>query len=381
LPTTNARLKSLFIALLASASVGCGNPITIATWLNLEPGSQVDLGTFGFPIEGGVFARIEIDLVDLLNPTGTIVVEQVRIGGFGPLVEYLCLRKDVENAVDGSFHINLLAGTQDVEFPFATIASSTFFDFVGIGELANVASPEGVEFPLHLNLDPFFATSKLDGILTLPVALDQDFVLGPGQVFPAVVDLVLAASASPPSFENQMVQDTCEPRWALQDAPLSYVLNPKSTYLHHVNEEALQEPLVIDLADVGALPGDTLEISTGGKWTGFFQTGFGVAAVFSSSDELLPVSPPAIWTQNFWGWWYFQSNRVAGAIEAGTDVVTPHSFGWLNRTDIPQDFGVPGYREIVVPAGAEYLFVTPLDNHFSDNLSTDLRISLAVVPQ
>lgn len=379
MPATRARITALLVALVASTSLGCGNPLTVATWLNLEPGSEVDLGFFAIPLEGGVFARIEIDLADLLNPHGTITVEQVRIGGFGPLIRYLCLRKDVENAVDGSFHIDVLAGTQEVDFPFATIASSTLFDESGI-EVATVASPEGLEFPTNIDLAPFFATSKLDGLLTLPVSLEQDFELDPETVFPATVNLVLSASSKPPVFERLDVLEDCEPRWALQEQPLTYVLNPKSTYLHHVNEDALQEPLIIDLADVGALPGDTLQITTGGKWTGLFQTGYGVAAVFSSSDELLPVSPPAIWTVDFFGWLNFHSNRVAGAIEAGTDVVTPLSFGWLNRTDIPQDFAVTGYREIVVPPGATHLFVTPIDNHFSDNLSSDLRISLGVDP-
>lgn len=373
-----AVLRPLMIALAASASLACGNPITLATWLNLEPGSEVDMGFAAFPLEGGVFATMDIDLVDLLNPRGTIRVEQVRIGGPAPLIGEMCLRLDTENAVDGSFHLDLLAGTQDVDFPFATVAWALFFDALGIDPIESVASPEGLAFPTDLNLDPFLATSKLDGILTLPVALEQNFELAPGQSLPATVNLVLSAASLPPVFTNQQVATICEPRWALQGAPLSYILNPKSTYLHHVNENALQEPLIIDLADVGALPGDTLQITTGGKWTGLFQTGVRVSAVFSTSDELLPVSPPALANIDFFGWLNFQSNRVAGAIDAGPDVVTPLSLGYWNRTDIPQDFEVTGSREIVVPAGAQYLFVSAIDNFFSENLSADLHVSLAV---
>ena len=60
-------------------------------------------------------------------------------------------------------------------------------------------------------------------------------------------------------------------------------------------------------------------------------------------------------------------------------MVTLLSLGLLNRTDIPQDFEITGMRQIVVPPGAEYLFVSPLDNFFSENLSADLRVYLEVV--
>ncbi|MCP5069755.1 MAG: hypothetical protein GY946_24570 [bacterium] len=378
--TRNAQILGL--ALMATAAVGCGNPLTVTTWLELAPGSQMEVLGNVTPLQGGVFTRIDVDMSDLLHLTGTIQVEQVRIAGEGGLFGSLCLRKDTLNGLPGSFSFDVLTNTQIVDFPFATIASSTFLDTFGMGEIASLASPAGLQFPTDLALfAPVFETGSMDGVVNLPVTLEQELEIVEGMAVPAVVDLVLVSSSQPPVIDGAALLDYCEPKWALQGEPLPYVINPKGTYLHHVNETNPQPPLVIDLAEIDVLPGDTLRITREGRWEGFFQGNQQrVAAVFSSTDQLNPVVPPAIAWVNFWHWLTFQSNRVPGAIEAGLNVVTPLTFAYWNRTDIPQDFEITGTVEVVVPGNAQYLFLSPIDIAYSDNITSSLRVSLSVEP-
>lgn len=374
--------QTLGLALMAAAAVGCGNPLTVTTWLELAPGSQLEALGDVTPLQGGVFTRIDVDMTNLLHLKGTIQVEQVRIAGEGGLFGSLCLRKDTLNGLPGSFSFDVLTNTQVVDFPFATIASSTFLDTFGMGEITSLASPTGLQFPTDPALfAPVFETGSMDGVLTLPVTLEQELEIVPGRAIPAVVDLVLVSSSQPPVIDGVSLLDYCEPKWALQGKPLTYVINPKGTYLHHVNEPNPQAPLVIDLAEIDVLPGDTLRITREGRWEGFLQGNQQrVAAVFSSTDELSPVVPPAIVRVNFWHWLTFRSNRVPGAIEAGWNVVTPRTFAHWNWTDIPQDFEITGTVEIVVPSNARYLFLSPIDIAYSDNVTSSLRVSLSVVP-
>lgn len=79
--------------------------------------------------------------------------------------------------------------------------------------------------------------------------------------------------------------------------------------------------------------------------------------VFSSSSTLLAAT---------------NQNRVPGAIDAGTDIVTaPTHFGAL-ATDIPQDFFISGAgTTLVIPTGAAYLFVAAHDSLYGDNTDPD----------
>ena len=373
---------TLAIVLLAALSVGCGNPLTISAWLNLEEGSQVELPGFLMPVEGGVFTRIDVDLSDLLHPQGTIQVEQVRIGGVARVGGSVCLRKDMEVETTGSFRIGLLEGTQEVDFPLATITVSSFLADRGFPELRSVASPEGLEFPLDPALfAPIIDHGTIDGVLSLPVLLDQQLELAPGYFITGAVDLLLR-SASKPAAVSSEVLAACQDIWDAQGQPLPYLVNSKGTYLHYVNEANAKEPLVIPLADVQAVPGDKLRIRTEGKWDGLFQSNLvRMAAVFSPTGEVRPVDPPFNPARGFFAWLAFRSNRIVNPIEAGTDVVTPLTFAGLNATDIPQDFEITGLRDIEVPAGAESLVVTPIDWTWTDNLSASLRVSLEVIPE
>jgi hypothetical protein len=85
-------------------------------------------------------------------------------------------------------------------------------------------------------------------------------------------------------------------------------------------------------------------------------------AVFSSSATLLPAD---------------RLNRVAGAIDAGTDVATAPTLSGARATDIAQDFSI-GRDNIRIPAGARYLFVAAPDIFYSDNADPDADFALRI---
>jgi hypothetical protein len=80
-------------------------------------------------------------------------------------------------------------------------------------------------------------------------------------------------------------------------------------------------------------------------------------AVFSSSTTLL--GPTLL-------------NRVPGAIDAGQDHTTIPTCPGNLATDIPQDFSVsPTGVDVVIPAGATYLFLATRDCFYHDNTDPD----------
>jgi hypothetical protein len=66
--------------------------------------------------------------------------------------------------------------------------------------------------------------------------------------------------------------------------------------------------------------------------------------------------------------------------DAGTDVFTPRTLWLLNPTDIRQDFEIGNATVVSVPPGARFLFLTPIDNHYDDNFSFDLRVGIDRAP-
>ena len=378
------RILTLFaVALTVTA---CGQPITIATWMEVDPSrSQIVAEMNGvesvLALEGAIFTKIRLDLSDPFNITGTIDVDQVRLGGTGNPFGQLCIRKDLANATQGSIEITVLTGEQNIEFPFAVIASSSFLEMLGLGEITAFAEPPpgSIQFPIDLDVfAPLFETGSIDGVLEMPITMEQDFMLTPEVAVPTTIQLTLVSASKPP-VASPAIASFCEPRWALQGTEVDYLVNPKSSYLHQVNE-VLRDPLIIDLAEVGALPGDVLRLDAKGEWLGLFQAHqTRVAAVFSTTDTVIPpVVKPTGW--NFYNTFYRNTSRVPHAIEAGSNVLTPWTFAWWNKTDIWEDFEITGGVDVVVPVGANYVIVTPIDIAFQDNLSTDLRVAVDVNP-
>jgi hypothetical protein len=146
-------------------------------------------------------------------------------------------------------------------------------------------------------------------------------------------------------------------------------VNPQATYLHTANADANALPTVaINLSALGLQPGDPIRLERLGDFApgGSFPDQVSMIGVFSSTDILDPAT---------------DTHRVPGAIDAGTNVFSLPTFIGAQPTDIPEDFAITGAGVVLaIPAGAQFLFVSPNDSYFSDNSDPDgdytLRITL-----
>jgi hypothetical protein len=122
----------------------------------------------------------------------------------------------------------------------------------------------------------------------------------------------------------------------------------------------------INLANLGLKPGDRIRLEV----LGDFSLAAGqlpdetrlMIGVFSSSATLLPGD---------------KLNRVAGAIDAGAEVVTAPTWHGRRDTDIAQDFAIDSIK-IRIPAGARYLFIAAPDIFSSDNTDPDADYAVRV---
>jgi hypothetical protein len=122
----------------------------------------------------------------------------------------------------------------------------------------------------------------------------------------------------------------------------------------------------INLANLGLKPGDRIRLDALGDYSlaagQLPEETREMIGVFSSSATLLPGD---------------KLNRVAGAIDAGTDVVTAPTWHGRRDTDITPDFAI-GSIKIRIPAGARYLFVAAPDIFSSDNTDPDADYAVRV---
>jgi hypothetical protein len=199
--------------------------------------------------------------------------------------------------------------------------------------------------------------------------------------FPAtfIVDVAITNGALPPLFDADLLE-FCGPYFDEQERDLFYGVNSKSSYLIRNGNDAPVEPLVIDLAEVGAAPGDTLHLASVGSYDWITTLADGsitkLGGVFSATPDVLPA------TGNL--------HRISGALDAGPNLLTwPTQWcGWwgcipLNGgNDIPQDFRIDPARHIVVPAGANYLVVAPIDDWkwWKDNGGLGFGLTVGVTP-
>jgi hypothetical protein len=146
-------------------------------------------------------------------------------------------------------------------------------------------------------------------------------------------------------------------------APYAVALDPRGTYLRTNEDPSAAGCSMVDLLSCGIEPGDTLRIDCGGAFEYHCTPeypqghpddpdGLGTLCVFSSSNILLSSDNAA---------------RVPGAIDAGDDWVTPPTLRGNTPTDIPEDFAVIDSVFVVVPPGAQYLFVGANDEFYGDN--------------
>ncbi|HEX5054787.1 MAG TPA: hypothetical protein VFZ65_23625 [Planctomycetota bacterium] len=151
---------------------------------------------------------------------------------------------------------------------------------------------------------------------------------------------------------------------ATASAQVQIPINPKATYLRTENDPNAVPTPGIPLSAIGTAPGQWLSITTVGAYSdgGNPDTSKNLICVFSNSATLLPNAPGLV-------------NRVPGAISAGADVVTPHTYYGNYATDIPQDFVVTrdtwtNGALVKVPVGATHIFFTVNDPswvHYSNN--------------
>lgn len=151
-----------------------------------------------------------------------------------------------------------------------------------------------------------------------------------------------------------------------------FLVNSPATYLR-ANGEVPYNATAFDIIAAGYSPGQTVFLSRVGQWDEGGPLQFGLCAVFSSSNVLLPS--PLL-------------NRVPGALSAGPSWVSPATqIGGLN-TDIAEDFmvcnnsGTANGIFVTIPAGASHIFCTvPDDFFFGNNNAPELYLKISAVPE
>lgn len=166
-------------------------------------------------------------------------------------------------------------------------------------------------------------------------------------------------------------EDTAPAVGCEEDTAIELQVPPTATFLRVAPSDLTLPAPAYRLAELGAglVPGTRIRVERLGEYQ--FRdihpdsVRFGILAVFSSDATLLDRS---------------ERERVPGAIDAGDDFTSRPSFRDNAATDIPEDFAVFEEDTLVVPEGAEYIFVSPEDDSFEDNLDEDGDFRLCIVP-
>lgn len=167
--------------------------------------------------------------------------------------------------------------------------------------------------------------------------------------------LLLTACDSGTPGDDDFFDEGCE-----GDASRAILVNPTGTYFR-THQDAAGPPRILRLSDFGVAPGDQVLLERFGEYQyqGRGDRSLireGMVGVFSSSNTVLAQDQPA---------------RVPGALQSSAPgfVTRPTLYGSF-PTDIPQDFEIEN-TTVTVPAGAVFLFVSPNDDFFEDNIDED----------
>lgn len=150
------------------------------------------------------------------------------------------------------------------------------------------------------------------------------------------------------------------------DAPRFLEIDLRATYLRvslNPAEDATRAATAYRLTDLKLSPGEPVCLKAQGDF--FYTDGYLassrsnrlVTAVFSSSNDLGARN---------------DQHRVRGAINAGSDVVTPDAYLGGDATDISEDFDATDVC-LTIPADARFIFFSPFDDNFNDNV--DARVN------
>jgi len=384
------RIKLLRGVLTAAAltllTSGCGK-LTVRTWATIVGGDSsgsVDAALFSQPLpinrlQGGFLTSIALhtnDLDGILN--GEIALEDVRMAGDITTIGAMCVWNDPTGFSGGSLAVDLLSQQSVTDVFLDAKATTNLNELLGLG---SVDFEQPVDFDLGGGLDPAgfvgaLGTGSSAGLFESQTQLaNATTLLGVSATFS--VDVAITNGPLPPSFDPDLL-DFCTPFFAQQGTDLFYGINPKSSYLIRNGSDAVRNPLVISLDELGAQPGDTLHLKTVGSydWLTTLRDGgiTKLGGVFSATNEVLPASG--------------NLNRVVAAVDAGPDLQTwpTQLCGWLGclhlfgGNDIAEDFRIDPARDIVVPPGAHFLVVAPIDDWktWGDNSGLGFGLTIAV---
>ncbi|SHN08964.1 hypothetical protein SAMN04488057_106160 [Cyclobacterium lianum] len=132
----------------------------------------------------------------------------------------------------------------------------------------------------------------------------------------------------------------------------------RATFLKTDVSDTPVDPVIIGLEENGIATGTRLSIRTLGDFINSpsGSTRSDAVGLFSATLQLLGSE---------------EQNRVPGAIDAGENRMTDNTFEGNLPTDIEEDFRIDEETiEIVVPTGAQYLFLGNADSKQSDNSET-----------
>lgn len=389
---TRRALATLGIAAVAMLGTACGE-MTTRTWINIIPeesGGTVSILLGANPLnfelvrlQGGFLAEVTMNTLDLPGPMdGTILLKDVRMAGeIEGFLGKLCTWNDPTGASTGDLVVDLLGGTTTSSLFLDGKATTQFSAALG---LPDIDFEQAIDFDIGdgLGIDTFintFLEGSPAGMFNTESVIAADMSMaGIDTVFE--MRTAIENGTLPPIFDADLLA-YCEGKFALQGLGNGtfYGINSKSSYLRLTpNDVEAKDPLVIDLAEIGAQPGDTLRIKTVGTWAilPLFKDGpeTKAGAVFSATDELLPGN---------------ELFRIPGAIDAGPNINTWLSIVCLFGTctdyggdDVFYDFPIAGGIDLVIPAGANFLFVAPIDGFrfYQDNSGMGFGVELEVNP-
>ncbi len=372
-------IAAIMLGAVAMLATGCGE-LTIRTWVTVDEddsGGFVTISFGGAPpypydilkLQGGFLAEIKLNTTEILGPMdGTLALQDVRMAGQvdGPFGK-LCTWNDPEGSSGGTLTLDLVTGTSDSEILLDAKTNTELSELLGAEPLD---FEEILDFDLGAGLDAEALLAALDsgssaGLFETSTTISSDFAVSIVEVT-LNLDLALTNGPEPPLFDTDLLE-YCADDFASQGLgeALYYGINSKSGYLRGLANDLIKDPLVISLAEVGAIPGDTLRLSTLGTYSTLEVlmdgTDTKLGGVFSTSDE---VQGPSV------------LDRIPGAIDVAPNIHTWISIVcvWgicadLGGDDIPEDFRIDPTIDIAVPEGAEYLVVAPIDpwRNWQDN--------------
>jgi hypothetical protein len=364
-------------------STACGN-LTIRTWVKVveeESGGSVVVGDGELvlaTVQGGFLATARLNTQNLLAPLpGTISLDDVRIAASEPtLLRQVCTWGNPLLASTGTMTVDILGGGGSSAEITINLLATTWFS----RNQPPVALSQDAVFELGdgLSIDTLLAaqtSGSADGLFATEASFVGETTLS-GIPVTFNLDLSISNDGTPPSFSPDLLS-FCGPRFDQQGKDLFWSVNSKSSYLLTGNLDQTKPPLVIELADIGAAPGDLLRLKRVGKFapTTTLKDGnlTALAGVFSSNGTVLGMH---------------ERVRVPGAIDAGTDLSTGvviHCELIIlclpTSTNIPQDFMIDPVIDIAVPAGATHLIAAPISPGllYSDNSGFGFGLSVEVL--